>query len=230
MRKSRAILIPKIPIIYLFFLFLSFDSWAQRDIYSLQKEVVDSRGLALHEALLSKSSKIQMEACQLAATWGEEAHLKELHQIIQSENSGHEVINAALFAIGQIGSVSSVKPVQDFIQWDEQFQFGEAALLALTKCINPYEELPQLWKEGEQLTPQKLNAISQALVFAKCNPQNWFVQIIRVAPVAAINEKSRLFLAVAIGKSNFKSTRQQSDFVSWLRASWIAPQSFIGCP
>ena len=226
MRSSLYLCFLKILTIQLSFQFFSFQVRAQKEIYTLQKQVVDSRGLALHEALLSKSLKIQMEACQLAATWGEEAHLKELHQIIQSENSSHEVIDAALFAIGQIGSVSSVKPVQDFIQWDEQFQFGESALLALTKCINPFEELPQLWKEGERLTPQKFNAMSQALVFAKCNPQNWFVEIVRVSPVAAINEKSRLFLAVAIGKSNFKSIRQQNDFVSWLR-EWYATEQNI---
>jgi cyclophilin family peptidyl-prolyl cis-trans isomerase len=226
MRSSLYLCFLKILTIQLFFQFFSFQVRAQKDIYTLQKEVVDSRGRSLHEALLSKSSKIQMEACQLAATWGGETHLSELHQIIQSKNCSHEVINAALFAIGQIGSVSSVKPVQDFILLDQQFQCGESALLALAKCINPYEELPLLWKEEEQVTTQKLNAMSQALVFTKCNPRNWFDAILRASPVVSIDEKSRLFLAVAIGKSNFKSIRQEHDFVSWLR-EWYATEKNI---
>jgi cyclophilin family peptidyl-prolyl cis-trans isomerase len=223
MRKSLYLLVPKILILQLFFQVISCGVFAQKDIYILQKEVVDSRGNALLNALNSKSSKIQLEACHLAATWAEEAHLDQLHQLIQSKNCKREVLNAALFAIGQIGSMSSVKPIQDFIQMDQQFQCGEAALLALAKCINPYQELPLLWKEDEQVTTQKLNAMSQALVFAKCNPQNWFVDIVRVSPVAAMNEKSRLFLAVAIGKSTFKSIRQQNDFVFWLR-EWYASE------
>ena len=228
MRKSLALLFLRTPFIYLFFLFLlflSFHSQAQQNIYNLQKKVVESKGQALQDALTSESSEIQLEACHLAATWGRESHLSQLHQIILEKKCSPETLHAALFAIGQIGSVSSVKPIEDFIQLDQQFQYGESALLALAKCINPYEDLPQFWKEGEQVTTQKLNAMSQALVFAKCNPQNWIVEIVRVTPVAAMNEKSRLLLAVAIGKSNFKSIRQQNDFVSWLREWYAAEQN-----
>lgn len=210
---------------FVYFFSMSPKILAQKEIYVLQKEVKDSNGKALGLALKAADRTIQLEACHLAATWGEESHLDALHGIIQYSPIS-DLTDAAIFAIGQIGNTSSINPIQHFITKDAKCIQRESALCALAKCMNPNDQLPRYWIEDDQLTAHDLNAMAKALVFVKCDPRNWLTELLRISPALELDELSRLYLAAALGKSNFKLSRQEELFVHWLRG-WYEKENAI---
>jgi cyclophilin family peptidyl-prolyl cis-trans isomerase len=213
----------KVSLISLLLLPFSAESKAQKPIYDLQKSVVESKGKTLSLALESKKRKIQLEGCYLAATWGDENSRMLLDSLIRNENKDVKLVNAALFALGQIGSVNSVTVLKNFIAKDHHSKCNVEALVALVKCLNAFEKLPEFWNGNTPLNQEDFNAMARALVFSKGDPSHWMNALVNVSVLEQLNEEARVYLASALAKPNFKELYVNPQFVDWVGA-WFSQE------